>query len=95
LVRHPWAADWVAVGAFWLGIFLFGFHGSPFHSDHVSVAVVPPALVVLTASLGRGVWVSGRKSRIGLLMKVGLPILLYCVGAIFAVGLFSDLARRP
>jgi hypothetical protein len=93
-LRHPWAADWVAVGAFWLGIFLFGFRDSPLHSDHVAVTVVPPALVILSASLVRRAWVSCQRSRIGFWMKVGLPILLYCAGTIFAVGLFTDASKQ-
>ena len=94
LFRHPWAADWVAVGAFWLGIFIFGFHYSPLPAGHVAVTVVPPALVILSASLVRGTWVSCQRSRIGFLTKVGLPVLLYCAGVVVAVGLFNDAPRQ-
>jgi hypothetical protein len=84
---------WIAVGAFWFGVFM-GFQAFPFHSKAVRALMVPAAMVVLSASFVRGIWVSWRTWRIGMLVKVVLPILLVCIAAVISVGIFMEITRK-
>ena len=73
-LAHPWAVFWLGTIPSYLAAFLFASLHSTGYPSLVAHVILPAILIGLAASFIRGVWVSWRRSKVGAILKVGIPV---------------------
>ena len=93
-LNHPWKAFWATMLAYVVGVSLFGFFDSPLYSPTLAADFLYAVVISLVTSFTRGLWVSWRASKIGALVKVGMPIAICAVIVAIAISLMRDVERK-
>ena len=75
-LARPWKTFWLTVLVSSLGMAVFGFTVSPLYSPAIDRVFGLAMLVLLLASFLWATWASWRRSKIGAITKVGVPVVL-------------------
>ncbi len=74
---RPWKTFWLTLLLCYLGIAVFGFTDSPLYSPAIARVFGLAMLVFLPVSFLWATWASWRRSKIGAITKVGVPVLAF------------------